>query len=216
MRRAVVGAMVLFAVFTIGTAAADRPEFKVKTTLHGQEVPSYNRYHSLFLTAHVLLQDSDDIREHFLEKMLRIPAGGEAEAAFRVAAEEAFVLLRDGQTPLVSVEETDETSSQTTIVGRPVKALEPSAFPSEEGYRAEVRRRERLKARQLGRIVGSLEAALEGLGISPAGIEAYVDGRLADSSTLMSSDVLHADHHVFQVQQAFDTGRKLGRKGVAK
>jgi len=216
MRRAVVGVMVLLAVFTTGSAAADRPAFKVKTTLHGQEVPSYNRYHSLFLTAHVLLQDSDDIREHFLEKMLRIPAGGEAEAAFRLAVEKAFVLLQDGQTPLVSVEENEGSSSQTTIVGRPVEALEPSAFPSEEAYRAEVRRRERLKARQLGLIVGSLEASLEALGISPAGIESYVDGRLADSSTLLSSDVLHAEHHVFQIQQAFDTGRRLGRKGVAK
>jgi hypothetical protein len=200
----------LFPALSIaGAERADRPEFVVKDTLKGDELPDYYHYRNFFTIAQAVFEDpSPEIRKHFFETQLGLPPEKGVALAIRQAVERGWAVLTSDGEQSRGIEVDEETTSTTFTLAR--RSLHPDDFPSDEAYMAEVRRREREEARRLGRVLGDLEATLEVAGVSLATFHAHVTGEMAASSSMLSSDELTADHHVWQVEHSFEVGRHAG------
>lgn len=192
-----------------GAERADRPELVVKDSLKGDELPDYYHYRNFFTIAQAVLDNpSPEIRKHFFETQLGLPPEKGVALAVRQAVERGWAVLTSDGEQSQGIEVDEDTTSTTVTLAR--RSLHPGDFPNDEAYMAEVRRREREEARRLGRVLGELEASLEGAGVSLVTFHAHVSGEMAASSSMISSDELTADHHVWQVEHSFEVGRHAG------
>jgi len=194
-------------------SAQGPPEFVVRGSLKGADVPEFYRYQTMFHFAHVALEDPDpQFHKYYLKEILGIPPGGEAETVLQKAVEDAWTLLTGNQRPDVTMNFSEDSNAFTvTTKGSPFATPHREDFQSDEAFDAEIRRRERVQAHDLGRLVGQLEADLQSTGISLALFHHYVDETLADSMSLIASDDLGPDHQLWQIEQNFEAGRQATR-----
>jgi hypothetical protein len=201
------------ALLALPAVAEGPPEFVVKGSLKGSEVPEFYRYKMFFQFAHEALSDPDeDFRRYYLGEVLALPENKQAVALFRVAVEEAWEVITDGQEPEVSMNLSNEGEEAVSVTTSFTTGPKMDDFASEEAYQAASRAQELAEARKIGRVLGELEAAFETEGLSAAGIHRYVSERLAAGTSLIASEELTADHHIFQVEHSFDAAREAARR----
>jgi len=210
MKRTVVGVVV---TLVAGVALAQGPpEFAARGSLKGAEVPQFYQYQAVFQFAHETLGDPNaEFRTYYIEQVVGIPAGGAAEELFASAVEDAWDAMRAGHQAQVSVSNSGEEEG-TTVTEEVQTGIERGDYQSDEAYDAAVERQEREQARALGLILGRLEASLEAEGVSLEGLHRYATERLGSRTSLISSDEIGPDHHIFQVEHSFEVGREVGRR----
>jgi len=187
------------------------PEFVVRGALKGAETPEFYQYQVLFQFAHEALADPDpEFRSYYVKEVVGLPPGGEAEELFAAAVADAWEVMRAGHEPEVSMEV--EGHGESTLTTEVETGIERDDFESDEAYDAAIRRHELGQARDLGHILGRLEASLEARGVSVEGLHRYATERLASKSSLISSEEIGPDHQIRQVEHSFEVGREAGRR----
>jgi len=211
MRRSLI-TLCLFALLAGAFASAqEKPEFTVKSSLKGSDVPEYYLYESFFKIAFEALRQEGDIREEFLKTRIGVPSGSAIEGLVEAAIVEGYELLTAESSPAVQIGHPAPGVTVTNTTGTR-GALDPKDFESDGAYMAALKERERQQARELGRILGKLEASLEAEGFSTLRLERYVRERLGASTSMISDEDLTVDQHIWQVEQSFESGRQAGRK----
>lgn len=188
-----------------------RPEFTVRGSLSGAELPAYYHYRTFISIASGVLDDpSPEIRRHFFETSLGLPPKPEVVTAVRKAVLDGSAVLA-GNSPSSRSVAVDERGVTNVTVTRPTgSGVRPEDFQNEAAYRQAIQRSEREKARGLGRVIGELEAAMDAQGIALATFHAHITGEMGGSVSMVSSEELTADHHVWQLGQSFEAGRHAG------
>lgn len=192
-----------------GAEPGATPEFTVKGSLQGSEIPEYYHYRNFFVIAETALDDSSpEVRKHFFEAKLGLPPKPEVAAAVRKAVEDGWAVLtsKGQQSRRVEV---DENVTETTVI-QSAGSLHPDDFESDAAYLAAVQRREREEARRLGRVLGELEAALEAADVSVETFHDHIMGEMAASASMISTEELNSDHHIWQIEHSFEVGRHAG------
>lgn len=202
--------LLVFTMSSVGGADnPSTPEFKAEEKLTGQEVPTYYQYQAFFMIARTVLDDpNQEVHRHFFEEKLGLPPKPEVALAVRKAVEDGSAVLRRGKREKRATEIREGETSRTLMLEG--GALHPDDFGNDVAYRAEVRRRERERARGLGRVLGELEATLEAVDVSLQRVHQHITGDMAATMSMISTDEINADHHVWQVEHSFEAGRHSG------
>lgn len=189
-----------------GQAGGEPPEFVPRTVLAGSDIPEAYIYRHFFGLARDMLIDSVPIRDHFLTQLGLEPESAAAEA-FAEAVDEAWSIITGGVRPNVTIQQVDaNTTVVTTEVPQPTPVNDATGKP--DSSREAIRRQEREQARRLGVVIARLSARLTTLGHDFDSIERHVREHLTPSARQASTDVVHPDHHIWQVQRAFEQGRQ--------